>query len=149
MAKMEGIDDVDYGEKYLSSLYSFGIGIRAAGILFIIVMFGGVIFVCYSTVKILFYRKNEEIETYKLMGATKGFIRAPFVIEGAAIGFCGGLLSLIGLLSLHYILFLELSLSIPLFKTIIFPSQISPLLPLTGLLLGMTGAVIAIGRIRY
>jgi cell division transport system permease protein len=146
---IEGVAEVEYGEKFLSAIYSIKMGIRALGIIFIAIMSAGVIFVCYSTVKILFYRKNEEIETYKLIGATKRFIRAPFVIEGAAIGFCGGLLSLIGLLSLHYILFLELSLSIPLFKTIIFPSQISPLLPLTGLLLGMTGAVIAIGRIRY
>ena len=146
---IEGVAEVEYGEKFLSTIYSIIMGIRALGIIFIAIMSVGVIFVCYSTVKILFYRKKEEIETYKLIGATKGFIRAPFVIEGATIGFCGGLLSLIGLLSLYYILFLKLSLSIPLFRTIIFPSQISPLLPLAGLLLGMTGAVIAIGRIRY
>jgi len=146
---IEGVAEVEYGEKFLSTIYSIKMGIRALGIIFITIMFVGVIFVCYSTVKILFYRKKEEIETYKLIGATKAFIRAPFVIEGALIGFCGGLLSLIGLLSLYYILFLKLSLSIPLFRTIIFPAQISPLLPLAGLLLGMTGAVIAIGRIRY
>jgi len=149
MAKVEGINDVEYGERFLSSLYSFGIGIKAAGILFIIIMVGGVIFVCYSTVKILFYRKKEEIETYKLLGATRGFIRAPFIVEGAAIGLCGGLLSLIGILLLHYVVFLKLSLSIPLFRAIIFPISLAPLLPLTGFLLGMTGAAIAIGRIRY
>ena len=149
MAKMDGINDVEYGEKFLSSLYSFGIGIKAAGILFIIVMVGGVIFVCYSTVKILLYRKKEEIETYKLLGATRGFIRAPFIVEGAAIGLCGGLLSLIGILSLHYVVFLKLSLSIPLFRAIVFPINLTLLLPLTGFLLGMTGAAIAIGRIRY
>jgi cell division transport system permease protein len=149
MMKIEGVNDVEYGEKFLSSLYSFGIGMRAMGILFIIVMFGGVIFVCYSTVKILFYRKKEEIDTYKLLGATKGFVRAPFIIEGAAIGLCGGLLSLVGILSLHYIVFLKLSLSMPLFKAIVYPVFLSPLLPFTGFLLGMTGAAIAIGRVRY
>jgi cell division transport system permease protein len=149
MAKIEGVNDVEYGEKFLSSLYFFGIGMRAAGILFIIVMFGGVIFVCYSTVKILFYRKKDEIETHKLLGATKKFIRAPFIIEGAVIGLCGGLLSLVGILSLYYIVFLKLSLSIPLFKAIIFPVNLSLLLPFAGFLLGMTGAAIAIGRIRY
>jgi cell division transport system permease protein len=149
MAKIKGVDEVEYGEKLLSSLYSLGLGMRAVGILFIIIMFGGVIFVCYSAVKILFYRKKEEIETYKLLGATKGFIRAPFIIEGAVIGFCGGFLCLVGILSLHYIVFLKLSLSIPLFKAIIFPTNLSPLLPLTGLFLGMAGAAIAIGRIRY
>jgi cell division transport system permease protein len=149
MAKVEGINDVEYGERFLSSLYSFGIGIKAAGIMFIVIMVGGVIFVCYSTVKILFYRKKEEIETYKLLGATRGFIRAPFIVEGAAIGLCGGLLSLIGILLLHYVVFLKLSLSIPLFRAIVFPISLAPLLPLTGFLLGMTGAAIAIGRIRY
>jgi hypothetical protein len=67
----------------------------------------------------------------------------------AAIGLCGGLLSLIGILLLHYVVFLKLSLSIPLFRGIIFPISLAPLLPLTGFLLGMTGAAIAIGRIRY
>jgi len=119
------------------------------GIVFVIIMSAGMIFVCYSTVKILFYRKSEEIETYKLLGATKGFIRAPFIIEGAVMGFIGGLLSLIGILSLYYTVIFRLSYTIPLFKTIIFPINISLYLPLAGLFLGMTGAVIAIGRIRY
>ncbi len=147
--KIDGIAEIDYGEKFLSSIYSLRLGMRAIGIVFIIIMFGGVIFVCYSTVKILFYRKKEDIETYKLLGATKGFIREPFIIEGAVIGFCGGLLSLIVILSIYYIVFLRLTLSIPLIKSIIFPIAISPYLPLTGLLLGMVGAAIAIGRIRY
>ncbi|MEW6162498.1 MAG: permease-like cell division protein FtsX [Nitrospirota bacterium] len=149
MRAIEGIDEVEYGEKFLSSIYSIKVGTRAIGTVFIIIMSGGVIFVCYSTVKILFYRKKEEIETYKLLGAKKRFIRAPFIIEGAFVGFCGGLLSLIGILSLYYLVFLRLSLSIPFFKAIIFPTNISLLLPLTGLLLGMVGAAIAIGRIRY
>jgi cell division transport system permease protein len=149
MRVVEGIAEVEYGEKFLSSIYSISMGVRAIGAVFIIVMFGGVIFVCYSTVKILFYRKREEIETYKLIGATKGFIRAPFIIEGAVIGLCGGLLSLIGTLALYYLIFIRLSFSIPLFKAVVSPSHLSPLLLLAGLLLGITGAAIAIGRIRY
>lgn len=146
---MEGVDEVEYGEKFLSTIYSLRMGVRTLGLIFIVIMFSGVIFICYSTVKILFYRKKEEIETYKLIGATKGFIRAPFIIEGTAIGLCGGLLSLLGLLSLHYIVFLKLSISLPFFKSIIFPTELSFILPLIGFFLGITGALIAIGRIRY
>jgi cell division transport system permease protein len=146
---IDGVDEVEYGEKFLSTIHSLKIGIRTLGIIFIAIMFSSVIFICYSTVKILFYRKKEEIETYKLIGATKGFIRAPFIIEGTAIGLCGGLLSLIGILSLYYMVFLKLSISLPFFKSIIFPAEISFILPLTGFFLGITGAVIAIGRIRY
>lgn len=146
---IDGVDEVEYGEKFLSTIYSLKMGLRTIGIIFISIMFSGVIFICYSTVKILFYRRKEEIETYKLIGATKGFIRYPFIIEGALIGLCGGLLSVIGLLSLYYMVFLRLSISLTIFKSIIFPNEISLFLPLTGFFLGITGAVIAIGRIRY
>jgi cell division transport system permease protein len=37
----------------------------------VVILSVGIIFVCYSTVKILFYRRTEEIETFKLLGATK------------------------------------------------------------------------------
>jgi cell division transport system permease protein len=144
-----GIDEVEYGEQFLSSIYSINVGIQTIGIVFIIIMSAGMIFVCYSTVKILFYRKNIEIETYKLLGAKKGFIRAPFLIEGAVIGLSGGIISLIGILLLYYLVILKLSLSMPLFKAVVFPVHVSFILPLTGLFIGITGAIIAIGRIRY
>lgn len=149
LKEVKGVYEIEYGEKFLSSIYSIKVGMKTIGIVFIMIMSIGMIFVCYSTVKILFYRKNEEIETYKLLGATKGFIRAPFIIEGAVIGLSGGLLSLIGILLLYYMVILRFSLTIPLFKAIIFPANIVLFLPLAGLLIGMIGAVIAIGRIRY
>jgi cell division transport system permease protein len=146
---LSGVAEVDYGEKFLSSIYSLRMGMRGVGIVFVILLSLGTVFVCYSTVKILFYRKRGEIETYKLLGATKGFIRAPFIIEGAVIGLSGGLLSLIGVLSLYYLVTLQLRLSFPLFKILIFPVNMSFVLPTAGFLLGIIGASIAIGRIKY
>jgi len=149
LSGLDGIGGIEYGEKFLSSIYSIKVGMKTIGIIFIVIMSAGMIFVCYSTVKILFYRKNQEIETYKLLGAKKGFIRAPFIIEGAVIGLIAGLLSFIGILSLYYTIIFRLSLTIPLFKAIIFPTDIAIFLPLAGLIIGMVGAAIAIGRIRY
>jgi cell division transport system permease protein len=146
---LEGVGGIEYGEKFLSSIYSIKVGMRTIGIIFVMIMSAGMIFICYSTVKILFYRKNQEIETYKLLGAKKGFIRAPFIIEGAVIGFSAGLLSFIGILSLYYTIILRLSLTIPIFKAIVFPIDIAIFLPLIGLIIGVVGAAIAIGRIRY
>ncbi|HYA32332.1 MAG TPA: ABC transporter permease, partial [Thermodesulfovibrionales bacterium] len=82
LKKMEGIDDVQYGEKFLLSLHSMKTGMETISLVLTAVMISGIIFICYSTVKILFYRRKEEIETLKLLGATRGFIRTPFVIEG-------------------------------------------------------------------
>jgi cell division transport system permease protein len=147
--KIQGIEEIVYGEKFLSSIHSLKVGIKNIGFIFVVIMSVGMIFVCYSTVKILFYRKNREIETYKLLGATRGFIRAPFMIEGAVVGLSSGILSLAGILSLYYLIILKLSFAIPLFKTIVFPINMSFFLPVIGLLIGLTGAFLAIGRIKY
>jgi len=146
---ISGVAEVEYGEKFLSSIYSLRVGMQGVGIVIVIMLSAGMVFVCYSTVKILFYRKRKEIETYKLLGATRGFIRAPFIIEGAVIGLSGGLLGLIGILSLYYLVILQLRLTFPLFKILIFPVDVSFILPPVGFLLGIIGAVVAIGRIKY
>ena len=147
--KIKGVTEVDYGEKFLSTLQSIKKGFKSAGLAFAAILSTGMIFVCYSTVKILFYRRTEEIETFKLLGATKGFIRTPFLIEGAVIGTCGGLLSLAGCFLLYYTFLLRVSITMPIFKTILFPADLFLPLPIIGMVLGITGAVIALGRLRY
>jgi cell division transport system permease protein len=147
--KINGVAEVNYGEKFLSTIETIKKGVKAIGLFFAVILSTGIIFVCYSTVKILFYRRSEEIETFKLLGATKGFIRTPFLIEGAVIGACGGLLSLIGCFSLYYTFLLRLSMTMPIFKAVLFPANLFLPLPALGMLLGLAGAAIALGRLRY
>jgi cell division transport system permease protein len=146
--KIKGVTDVDYGEKFLATLITVRKGFKILSMLFAAILSTGIVFVCYSTVKILFYRRADEIETCKLLGATRTFIRTPFLIEGGIIGGLGGLLSLLGCFFLYYAL-LRLSISMPVLKAILFPSDIFLFLPVMGMLLGITGAVIALGRLRY
>jgi cell division transport system permease protein len=147
--KIKGVTEVDYGDKFLSALNTIKKGFKSIGLVFVAILSTGIIFVCYSTVKILFYRRTEEIETFKLLGATKGFIRTPFLIEGAVIGACGGLLSLAGCFFFYYALLMRLSINMPVFKAILFPSDLFLPLPVIGMLLGITGAGIALGRLKY
>lgn len=147
--KIKGVDDVQYGEKFLSSIHSIMSTVQATGLTLSVLMTAGIIFICYSTVKILFFRKNEEIETFKLLGATRSFIRTPFVIEGGAIGLAGGVLSLLVAAFVYYSIFNKLSTDAPVLKLLVFPVEAFLLLPVAGLALGISGALIAIGRIRY
>ncbi len=149
LKQIKGVSEIEYGEKILSSIYSLGLGIKTIGLTLIIIMSAGTLFVCYSTVKILFYRKNREIETYKFLGATKWFIRFPFLIEGAVIGFSGGFLGLIGIFILYYFVLLKVGSTFPIFSSFVFPLNMFYLLPVTGFVIGIIGATIAIGRIRY
>jgi cell division transport system permease protein len=147
--RIRGVKEVDYGEKFLTALNYLRTGLKTSSIIFMVILSTGIVFVCYSTVKILFYRRNEEVETFKLLGATKGFIRTPFLIEGAVIGAGGGLVSLIGIFAFYYMVILKLSLTIPVFNAVLFPADIFLALPLAGMFLGVAGAAIALGRLNY
>lgn len=147
--KIKGIAEVEYGEQFLNSIHSIKRIAKAGSLSLIIIMSAGVIFVCYSTIKIAFYRRKEEIETFKLLGATRGFIRAPFVIEGSVLGVCGGLAGMAAAFAFYYVLFYKVTATIPILKILVFPFEIFPALPVAGLLLGIGGAVIALGRVRF
>ncbi len=149
LKKMEGIDDVQYGEKFLLSLHSIKSGTETIGLILTGVMVSGIIFICYSTVKILFYRRREEIETLKLLGATRGFIRTPFVIEGSVIGVAGGIISALIAFAFYYGIVYRLGATVPIMRVVVFPVEMLYSLPATGLFLGITGSLIAMGRIKF
>lgn len=149
LKKINGIEDIQYGEKLLISLKSIKNGLETMGLIIASVMTIGTVFISYSTVKILFYRRREEIETLKLLGAKAGFIRTPFLIEGGVIGFAGGIVSMLFILIFYYVVYVRLGYTIPLIKSTIFYPAMSFPLPGLGLFIGIIGALIAIGRIRY
>lgn len=145
----EQVDEVHYASKVLKVIqsarrYAEGLGL---GLVAAIAM--AVIFVSYSTVKILLYRKQDEINTLKYLGATKGFIRAPFLIEGAGLGLMAGLCALGGIGLAWTGLISKAHGLLPILDSITFPLAILPAIPATGLVIGMTGALLAVGRIRF
>ena len=121
--KIKGIAEVEYGEQFLNSIHSIKGMAKAGSLSLIIIMSAGVIFVCYSTIKIAFYRRKEEIETFKLLGATRGFIRAPFVIEEACSGYSGGIASAAAAFAFYYVLFYKVTATIPILKILVFPFE--------------------------
>ena len=46
-----------------------------------------------NTVKLAMYDRKEEIAIMKMVGATNGFIRWPFVVEGFILGFLASVLA--------------------------------------------------------
>lgn len=89
------IDDVRYGEEWVENLHRLrniatGTGI-ALGLTFALVA----IIIIGSTIRMAVLARSREIAIMRLVGATDGFIRLPFLIEGAIKGTMGGLLALL------------------------------------------------------
>jgi len=67
--------------------------------LFVISSFFGLIalILINSSIRLSVYSKRFNIKTMQMVGATKGFIRKPFIWNGIQLGFIGAIISLIGL----------------------------------------------------
>lgn len=149
--QLNGVEDVQYGEKWLSSLNTLTGGMRIITGLIGSVIFIAMAFVTYSTIKIFFYRRIEEIETLKLLGATRTFIRLPLLLEGIFIGIAGGIMGLLCLFVLYSFTSSKMIEFPPSFKGIMvfFPLKMYLLIPLAGAVMSLIGSFLAIGRIRY
>lgn len=92
VAALPGVTRVSYGREWIESLseiveFATLIGLIIGGVL---VLAG--ILVVGNAVALGVYLRREEIGVLKIVGATGGFIRRPFVIQGFLVGLLGGLL---------------------------------------------------------
>ena len=55
-----------------------------------------------SSIRLSVYSKRFNIKTMQMVGATKGFIRKPFIWSGIRLGFIGAIISLAGLAAVIY-----------------------------------------------
>lgn len=97
LKRISGITEVQYGEEWVRRFNSFLNFMRLIG-----AMLGGflvvaAIFIVSNTIKLTIYSRRDELEVMALVGATRFFIKAPFLLEGLIQGMVGSVLS-VGLL---------------------------------------------------
>ncbi len=148
---MAGVEEVQYGEKWLSSLNKITEIMKITSIFLGTIIFIAIVFVTYSTIKIFFYRRKEEIETLKLLGATRTFIRFPFIIEGLFIGIAGGIISSIALFGTYSLIAIKIPIFLPSIKAVMvtLPLGVYLSIPPAGAVMSFIGSFIAVGKIKY
>lgn len=102
--KIKSVPVVDAVETYARWSERLGHLLRggmAASLVLSIVVFGAVVSVIASTMRMALERRKVEVEVLKLVGATDSYVRAPFVLEGAVQGSLGAA-SALGLVGLLY-----------------------------------------------
>src|SRR5207302_1605982 len=93
--EIDFVDDVRFGEEWIAQLYRLrniaGVAGIALGFAFALVA----IIIIGATIRMAVLARSREISIMRLVGATDGFIRRPFLIEGSLKGILGGTLALI------------------------------------------------------
>ncbi|MBX9928832.1 MAG: ABC transporter permease [Gemmatimonadaceae bacterium] len=134
------IDDVRFGEEWVEKLYRLRNIATIAGIALGTVFAIVAVIIIGSTIRMAVLARAREISIMRLVGATDGFIRAPFLIEGFLKGTLGGILAL----GLAWVTTAILG------RFVIVTEFFSPGLALTGILagalIGLLGSAFSVGR---
>jgi cell division transport system permease protein len=134
------VDDVRYGEEWVEKLYRLRTIATTAGLALGVTFALVAVIIIGSTIRMAVLARTREIQIMRLVGATDGFIRAPFLIEGFVKGLIGGLLALV----LTYVAFEVVSrffLQAQFFEMPIAVAGVA-----TGALLGLIGSGFSVGR---
>lgn len=137
---LEFVDDIRYGEEWVEKLYRLrniatfvgaGLGIAFAAVAVIIIG---------ATIRMAVLARAREISIMRLVGATDGFVRRPFLLDGLVKGILGGLLAL-GLTWLTH-----RAIDSYFLHTVFFEPRLMTLGVLGGALMGLAGSFFSVGR---
>lgn len=92
---MKGIEEVKYYRDIIENLLSTANYIRITGVIIIIILMAVSVFIISNTIKITVTARKREVNIMKYVGATNGYIRGPFIIEGILLGLIGAILSIL------------------------------------------------------
>ncbi len=95
IAKLDNIDKIRSSNETIDTLIKIAHGVRLAVIVIFILLLIMAVTIIANTIKLTVHSRRKEISIMKYVGATNGFIRTPFMIEGIVIGLLSGILSII------------------------------------------------------
>lgn len=85
-----GVEDVELMGDWVRRVNAMVEVARTSGVVLAILLGAGCLYGVASTIRLGVLGRREEIEILKLVGATDGFVRAPFLVEGIVQGALGG-----------------------------------------------------------
>jgi len=99
---LEGVREVHQSEVAAETLTDFNRLISLISIGVVAILIAVSVFLISNTVTVGISVRKEEIAIMKLIGAKDTFVRAPFIVEGVAIGLIGSVIPLFLLYFLYY-----------------------------------------------
>jgi cell division transport system permease protein len=146
--KAPGVEEVQYDLLWIQRLSTAvrlvrGVGAFLGGIL---VLAG--VFTISNVIRLTVYARQDELDIMRLVGATRAYVKGPFVVEGMLQGGMGGLLSVALLWIAFRVLARDaLAASDLLGRAAVFlPRELCLLIVLGGMVVGVIGSLVSLGR---
>ncbi|MFQ6082138.1 MAG: cell division protein FtsX [Candidatus Aminicenantia bacterium] len=150
MRETKGVEEVQFNQEWVEKLLGVSKIIKVIGFFLGGILLLASFFIISNVIKLNVYARQEEIEIFRLVGATNLFIKTPFIIEGVILGIIGGLSSLMILLIVIKLFPMYLGSSYSFIK----PFIVSPFLTINqslvlilgGGIIGLIGSLTSVGK---
>jgi cell division transport system permease protein len=136
----EFVDDVRFGEEWVQKLYRIRNLATLAGTVLGLTFAAVAVIIIGSTIRMAVLARAREISIMRLVGATDGFVRSPFLIEGALKGMLGGVLALLFTWGTNSII------GKFVFSAEFFDMKLALAGVVAGALIGLLGSAVSVGR---
>ena len=144
-----GVEEVEAGEGFVQNVLNALNTVRGFGYGLVIILALNSLFNILNTIRMAMYARRDEINVMRLIGATRGFIRTPYVLEGVGLGALASLFTLLIVYPTYLQGVARLQALVPFLELIRDPTtvlQVLALLTVIGVGLGLMGSLFATNR---
>lgn len=149
---IEGTKDVEYYQDIMENFLSISNSIKKFSVILMACLLLICLVIISNTIKSRVYSKKEEIQIIKYVGASNGFVIAPFIVEGFIIGLAGAALSVGACVGMYgYILDTIAAVLNSIMGDIVLPltsisTSLVLVLVITGISVGVLGSILSVKR---
>lgn len=144
---IQGVESTHYGQDIVEELFRITQVIRIGGIVLIAFLAAATLFIISNTIRLTVFARRKEIAIMKYVGATNGFIRWPFLIEGMLLGLVGAVIAVLCVGEFYHFITMEVSESLAFFPLVpMFPFfyDVAIYILVGGIIVGAIGSTISL-----
>lgn len=146
-SEYRGVEDVSYGKEGARVLAGVYTAITYGGMALAVLLGVTVVFIISNSVRLALYSRGQEIELMQWIGATRGFIQGPFLVEGMMLAMLGSALAIGILGGVYYALPREVVLFLSRSNGLDFlPLSVVACMIIGGGVLGLAGGLVSVSR---
>lgn len=151
LKKIPQFEEIQYGQEWVETFSVLVHILRLTQWILGGLLLIAIVFITSNTLQLTIASRREEIEVMHWVGASPGFIRVPFYLEGLIQGLLGGGLAILFLFLLHQGLFLNIPPSMQTWlakiPVLFLPPETIAWILFGGMVLGFFGSIVASMRV--
>lgn len=147
LKQINGVSHVTDGSNAAETYLAVSNAVKVIGLILILILLASSLFAIINSIRAAITARQQEIEVMRLVGATRGFIRGPYLLEGFLLGLFSGVLTLLLIGPSYYYIISNLSKKFPFFpfqRNLGMLFGVGGLLFALALLVGLVGATFSV-----